>query len=96
MGREKLQGSGAAPSSACSGGSRLEGKGTLQAEVAALPTSLPQRCPSHPAQPHNCFPPPAGDPRTAGTQTVVAVFRTRNSPVFELLPWCVADGFGAS
>uniref|UniRef100_A0A8V0ZZK4 Aladin WD repeat nucleoporin n=1 Tax=Gallus gallus TaxID=9031 RepID=A0A8V0ZZK4_CHICK len=27
-----------------------------------------------------------GDPRTAGTQTVVAVFRTRNSPVFELLP----------
>lgn len=37
MGREKLQGSGAAPSSACSGGSRLEGKGTLQAEVAALP-----------------------------------------------------------
>uniref|UniRef100_A0A8V1A1E1 Aladin WD repeat nucleoporin n=1 Tax=Gallus gallus TaxID=9031 RepID=A0A8V1A1E1_CHICK len=26
------------------------------------------------------------NPRTAGTQTVVAVFRTRNSPVFELLP----------
>lgn len=27
---------------------------------------------------------------------MVAVFRIRNSPVFELLPWCVAHGFGAS
>ncbi|NXL91652.1 AAAS protein, partial [Alectura lathami] len=27
-----------------------------------------------------------GDPSAAGSQTVVAVFRTRNSPVFELLP----------
>ncbi|XP_065610730.1 aladin [Cyrtonyx montezumae] len=27
-----------------------------------------------------------GDPSAAGAQTVVAVFRTRNSPVFELLP----------
>ncbi|XP_026723054.1 aladin isoform X1 [Athene cunicularia] len=29
-----------------------------------------------------------------GSQTVIAVFRTRNSPVFELLPWWVALGSG--
>uniref|UniRef100_A0A8C3JA92 Aladin WD repeat nucleoporin n=1 Tax=Calidris pygmaea TaxID=425635 RepID=A0A8C3JA92_9CHAR len=30
-----------------------------------------------------------GHPDVPGSQAVVAVFRTRNSPVFELLPWCV-------
>lgn len=30
---------------------------------------------------------PAGQPEAPGSQVAVAVFRTRNSPVFELLPW---------
>uniref|UniRef100_A0A8B9ELF1 Aladin WD repeat nucleoporin n=1 Tax=Anser cygnoides TaxID=8845 RepID=A0A8B9ELF1_ANSCY len=37
-----------------------------------------------------------GNPDSPGSQTVVAVFRTRNSPVFELLPWCVAPGGGGT
>uniref|UniRef100_A0A8B9CAB1 Aladin WD repeat nucleoporin n=1 Tax=Anser brachyrhynchus TaxID=132585 RepID=A0A8B9CAB1_9AVES len=37
-----------------------------------------------------------GNPDSPGSQTVVAVFRTRNSPVFELLPWCVAPGGGGN
>lgn len=46
-------------------------------------------------KPHCSFSlPPAGHADTPGSQTVVAVFRTRNSPVFELLPWCVAPGLG--
>lgn len=32
---------------------------------------------------------PSGQRDAPGSQTVIAVFRTRNSPVFELLPWYV-------
>uniref|UniRef100_A0A8V5GSP8 Uncharacterized protein n=1 Tax=Melopsittacus undulatus TaxID=13146 RepID=A0A8V5GSP8_MELUD len=28
-----------------------------------------------------------GSPDAPGSQTIIALFRTRNSPVFELLPW---------
>lgn len=38
------------------------------------------------------LPLPAGQSEAAGSQTVIAVFRTRNSPVFELLPWCGGAG----
>ncbi|OWK50249.1 Aladin [Lonchura striata] len=32
-----------------------------------------------------------GHPESVGSQPAVAVFRTRNSPVFELLPWCAIN-----
>lgn len=38
--------------------------------------------------------PSTGHPEAPGSQTAIAVFRTRNSPVFELLPWCAGVGFG--
>lgn len=38
--------------------------------------------------------PSTGHPEAPGSQTAIAVFRTRNSPIFELLPWCAWVGFG--
>ena len=63
--------------------------------LASRALSVCPRRPSDEGKPRCSFPlPPAGHPDAPGSQTVIAVFRTRNSPVFELLPWCVAVGFG--